>query len=916
MPPRNRKGVDATRRSGSSSHSEKKNSDVNDRGNPSSSENNGTQRARQKKNQDKRSKALNNKTVVLPQLSETNEDPSTICSVCANKAVDWAIGPCRHQVCGDCMHRMRVLYGRKTCVICSQPQRHLVVIPLSDWRDSFTYEDARTLPNLTLDSEVDMSFIDTARLAHFRAVRGFKCSHRACASRPVSEILFANGTQLRAHARSEHRTIYCDICINGGKSFVSELLQYSLDQGRNASSALRAHLRKAHPQCQFCKTFYLDDDKLYAHLQEAHETCGICERNGRMHEYYRNFIELERHYNKDHFTCSDESCRGVVFASAIELQAHQHLRHGGGATGGSGRSRALRVNLQQLHEGGHVRGDVDDAAAERQRQMARRRAFLSTQAVFAGALNLDDEATDVELPFMNSTASAPLSVSRGQITSHSDASVDSDVVTPANTQIESEPELPPRPPDDGKFHPTQLPRDAAHSQARNAALVRRMRSALDPATYEIFRQASARFQEGSIDGDAFYDTAIQTFGARTAVRDILPELVALLPAAFLREDLARTCLRRTGTAESQVAAVLESLVSGTFPSPSSQGNAGPSGNPPNGDRTGSARDGSSTSGGGNDQFPTLNGGPAPPVRAVRLRRFGAPGPEEFPRLGRVNGHTGNASSSTTNGSNSNGVTRAPTSGNENRTAANILRGSGSTMSSARIFGAREATTGSSDTTAANAPLIVNGGTSVETSGENAFPALPLRTTPPARRPNVSTGAVVQPQELPSQQSVGASLSETAFPALGSCTGPPAISESEPQGVVAHVETTSANEVHNLGMVWGGAPSQGQGAARRRGAGRGRGRRPATPPRLAFPSLEAERGDSSAGSASRGALVVDVMEREREKRQQIQKSSLPKVGGSGYGFAWERKKAQKQRKEIRNAMASARSDEDRSGGTSS
>lgn len=921
MPPRNRKRGGATGRSYSNNNetNSKNKSDNNNYNNRSNTHDNRSKSGGSGNNNNKKkSNAQERRPPVRALPEQSNEDPSTICSVCANKAADWAIGPCRHHICGDCMHRMRVLYGRKTCVICSQPQCHLVVIPLSDWRETLSYEDACAIPNLTYDSDIDMSFVDPARLTQLRAVRGFKCSHKACVGRPASETVFANSTQLRAHARTEHHAIYCDICMKGERAFVSELQQYPLDQGRNASSSLRGHLRKTHPQCQFCKTFYLDDDKLYAHLQEAHETCSICERNGRIHEYYLNFSELERHYDKEHFTCNDEGCRGVVFPTAIELQAHQHLRHGAGGIGAAGRSRALRVNLQQLHEGGNSRSAADEVARERQHQMARRRAFLSTQAVFAGALNLDDTATDVELPFIDpDTSASTATIPRTAPAQQPGSSSAPQSSTVPRTAARADPELPPRPPDDGKFHPTRLPRDASEAQARNAVLVRRMRSKLDPAAYELFRQSSARFHDGSIDGDAFYDEAIDAFGFRAAIRDILPELVSLLPSALLRKDLARVCFRRTGTPDNEAAGLLEGVISGASSTPAgaantnrSDGDGSPSG-AENSDRAGNA--GGAASGGGTEQFPTLNGGPAPPVRAPRLRRFGAPGPEEFPRLGKANNNT-DATKNEIGQSNNDASSRPKPSSSSGRTVASALKESG-IATPARIFGNRgvtiggsgaTSTAGSSTAPAASSSASVLTATKAPVTSvspvptiRNMFPALPSRGSGPSTGGGGSgSSTMIHHQPSSVKNSSITPLSQTAFPALGGSSTQAGgdVSDGHGDGPVSEEEGPSADVSLRAGAVWGGAAGQAYGEKKKRGPGQGRGRRPATPPRLAFPSLPT---DSESAPAVRKSTVVDIRERERERLKALQQSSLPKIGGSGYGFAWERKKAQQKRKEIRS-----------------
>lgn len=899
---------------------------------------------------------------LFPQPS--NEDPSTICTVCANKAPDWAIGPCNHVVCGDCAHRMRVLYHRETCVICSRLQKHLVVVPLADWREGMTYADAMALPSLALDNDVNMSFVDRSRLAHFRDVRSWMCSHKACASKPAAEKVFNNATQLRGHARSEHRAVYCEICFTSDKAFVSELQQFTLDTGKNSSGTLRSHLRKIHPQCRFCRQYYLDDDKLYSHLQEAHETCSICERNGRIHEYYVNFAELERHYAREHYVCNQESCRGVVFATAIDLQTHIHTRHSGGASnsgggggGGGARARALRVNLQQLHEGRDPRGG-DDVAVERERQAARRRAFLSSHVIFSGAFNLDDETADTPEPASTSAAPTVPPVRR-------DEDAGTTTVNEASATSATA-ELPPRPPDDGRFHPSRIPRDAQESSMRNTALVRRMRSLLDPAAYEQFKQSSARFQDGSIDTDTYYDAAVDAFGVRTAVRDVLPELVALLPSPLLREPLLRTCLHRTDTpfTEADLDPAVSALASLSLRPQTAEASHGTSAQ--------------------QDQFPTLNGAPAPPPsRAVtRARRFGALGPDEFPRLGRANptaprpAATPAVSTAPTPAASSNAhrssvsargpatTAAAPVSaplpkpavpasaprggGAAPKTAASVLREGG--PASVRVFGNRSALSRGPGASTSGGGGGSSGGARFEESAfpslvsSAASPAVPTgrdfagaaaaATKSPATLAEASNKAGVDVTSAGNHTSNGgpsghdvsskrspAPLSETAFPplAMGGPSAFPGLTDvdmPEKLDPPAEIEDESVRGDVSLraGAVWGGATRGGRG--KKRGVGLGRMRRPATPPPAALQRMS-EAGDSDgdvggdgsasggdgassaarddrAGSSTPRLKVIDVMAIAKERRRAIEQSSLPSFAKSAHGYASAGKKSQRKR----------------------
>lgn len=724
--------------------------------------------------------------------------------------------------------------------MCNADLRQVAVVPLRHYRQGMDFEQAVALPGAFQDRQVEMWFIDRARHQQLKNIRGWKCSHKQCNGKGVQESVFANATQLRAHAKSEHRAIYCETCFGGKKSFISEMQLYTLDTDRNYSSRLRGHLKKAHPQCRFCRRYYLDDEKLYAHLQESHESCFICERNGRMYEYYVNYEQLENHYRKEHYVCRDTACRGVVFATQIELQTHEHTRHNENTRGS--RPRSLRVNLQQLHGERDPRrrhGETDrDVRIEQERQAARRRAFLSSSVVFSGALQFDDAPVPAPTEETQTSVGNPYSVSEA----HSSAG---GATTAARSTVAV-----PRRPDDGHFYEVELPRDAEELSSRKTILTRTMRSLLDPAAYEQFRLSSGQFQSGKISADEYYDAVSDAFGVRTAVRDILPELVALLPTPLLREPLKQTCLRKTDT------------------KPNRLGYSGPSG----------ANAGPSVSGARpEEQFPTLSGAPAPPlVTQPPVRRFGAPGPEDFPRLGRVNKPQGNNNSSSSTqpasvGSSSSHPTASVRSGETQR---------------------------------------------AEISRPQQTAASVLRQAPP---PLARIGQPVP--AVRSGSAAGVRLPPSAFPALTPVSRPQESSLAAERGTNwiagSADERPDPDVAMRVGAVWGGAAANAHNrGGKKRGPGRGQGRQPASPPRRAllsssdFPDIRAgsqsDNGLSSDDHRSqtngRKPAVLDVMEIAKARRNNLQKSSLPKIGGSGYGFAWERKKAQQKRKQIKTDAA--------------
>ncbi|KAI0563980.1 hypothetical protein FGB62_32g132 [Gracilaria domingensis] len=871
------------------------------------SKNPSTKRARQTKSSSaQRTQQASSHSETQPAdslVSEPSQEemPSKVCSVCAEEAVDWAVGHCPHVVCGNCFHRMRVLYDRKTCVMCNDAIKQVAVVPLNLYSESMTFDAAVALPGAFHDKKVDMWFLDRNRYQQLRTVRGWKCSHRSCAQKDPQQSTFHNAEQLRAHVRSVHRCVYCNICFSGRKSFVSELQLYPLDKDRNHSSRQRAHMRKEHSTCKFCRKYFLDDDALYSHLQETHETCTLCERNGRMHEYYVNFEQLERHYEQEHYVCQQDSCRGVVFPTNIALQAHIHTRHGEASRGT--RARALRVNLADLHQEDEPRRSAmhsqSDVQRERELQAARRRAFLSSNVVFSGALNLDDttldSVPDVEDDAPASSLNTPLNVQSSASTSAQEAR---DSATRNHHSTDENVDAQTRRPDDGRFHPLSFPRDGEERQARNTLLVRTMRSLLEPGEYEDFRTTSADFQSGKKSAEEYYDAVVDCFGVRAAVRDILPELVALLPNPLLREPLLQICLRRTNTPGNE-AGYLH----------------------PNGPNSSSQQ----TSNGRAEQFPTLSDAPPPRRRKTpKTQRFGTLGPEEFPRLGRVNRVGQAAEPNASEASSSSAPRSTPSVARSNRppeqrkTAATILREAPPTsaLRGLRVTGAPAPSVRPSPLSVAPSarpsPLSVAPSVRPSPASTDAFPSLPSASASAAvpPRPSQRQGSNTSAQRR------SAVSSFTDFPALGAPTN--SVSEESQANDAAAQPTEdsapSADVSMRVGAVWGGAASNGRGGKRR---GPGNRRRPATPPKSVvlsssnIPDFRAtsglDRGAASQPSQSqenedgKRNKVIDVAQIAKARREALRNSSVPKVGSSGYGFAWERKKAQQKKKEIKSSM---------------
>ena len=788
------------------------------------------------------------------------------CPVCASEAKDWAVGECMHPVCSDCSHRMRVLYKRESCVLCNTLLAEVTVIPAADFKPDALYSSVRAQAQ-TFDEEVKVHFVKPERARELAKVRAPKCS--AC--KYVAPTL----EKLKQHVRSRHNSVYCLVCFNGGTKFVSELPFYPLTpDGR--SPKLREHMKREHPQCQFCHTYFLTDDDLYAHLQSVHETCFICERQGRIHEYYENFQRLENHYRAEHFVCDDPGCRGVVFSTRVELQAHQVQHHMANVPRSA---RRIRVNLADFAPQTPSEQEVRE---EQARQAARRRAFAAVHANFVGSGN-DSSSRNTNDRGHNANArpneGRSSETRRGSSQNSSrPAQVTQRVPPPpiasgsTNTSSTSTSSSLPAPgaasAREGVYRPLPLPQTQNEAQERSQNLMRTMRSKLDPSAFEMFKEASAQFRDGDIDANEFYRATIDAFGVRQAIRDIFPELIALLPDAGKRALLTNALSGR----EQEDGVAPQSTID--FPSLEGQRPVAPSimptvrthimPVPSSGDFPSLGRSG----GGGNT---TQRQPPAQAMPQINLHRVfgGANTPTNLPEPRRTRRDLTNA------------FGPFPALGSTSRPPPPpSLRSQNVTTQPAR---GPESLYTSVATRPAPAPAPP--------------PARHTRAPPP--RPSITNNNT---NDAPPLASLGRRELEspaTAFPSLGVISAAMLAPERSgaSAGSTSATTTTTMTEATSLdsdvtnrvGAPWGGNPNN---SRRKRGPG---GRTPAPPPPAVFGS------SSSTVSGSGLSLTQAVREEELENRRRIERSALPKVGAGGFGFAWDRKNNQKKKKAIKTEV---------------
>lgn len=351
-----------------------------------------------------------------------DHEPDSICVVCREPAQDWAIGPCDHRLCLRCAHRARALYGNRRCVVCNQELEEMIVVPAADTGAAFKRSVASTAHSIDSEKadlwDANAGLRYTDRTAWDQMCRLLIPTCAACGFTTTGVV------DLVQHVRHKHPNhTLCEVCVGSGRKYWTELVLYPLrlraphtrpvhsSLERRASPGiaditLRDHLRSEHAACRFCKRHFYDDDDLYEHLTKTHESCMLCEREGIQYVYYRNFAALEEHYRTAHYVCEAPSCRGLVFATLLDLQVHyrRHCPESNGSSSTTAHLSSRTFRFQELQQEDPL--TIADAAsnmsfprhliASDEREMtARSRAH---QRGFSGATVVYADASGASLP--------------------------------------------------------------------------------------------------------------------------------------------------------------------------------------------------------------------------------------------------------------------------------------------------------------------------------------------------------------------------------------------------------------------------------------------------------------------------------------------------------------------------------------
>ncbi|KAK7960350.1 hypothetical protein PG988_011564 [Apiospora saccharicola] len=290
-----------------------------------------------------------------------------VCFICASPVVHQSVAPCNHRTCHICSLRMRALYKNKECAHCRTASQYVIFTDDATKR----FEDYSTgEPDISsVDDNIGIRYAKEDIVGDTVLLLRYNCPDVDC------DFAGLGWPDLHRHVKSTHNKKMCDLCTRNKKVFTHEHdlftdkeLEKHMRHGDDRPGAIDQTGFRGHPLCAFCGSRFYDDDKLYEHCRNKHERCFLCDREDpRQPHYYMDYNALEKHFKKDHYFCSDRECQEkkfVVFASELDLKAHQLSEHGSTLSKDVRRDARLvdmagfdfRQPYQQERRGGGERG--------------------------------------------------------------------------------------------------------------------------------------------------------------------------------------------------------------------------------------------------------------------------------------------------------------------------------------------------------------------------------------------------------------------------------------------------------------------------------------------------------------------------------------------------------------------------------
>ena len=248
------------------------------------------------------------------------------CLICANEIKTVAIGECGHRViCDVCLLRLRWVMKGTACPVCKSNLGTLFITS----NLSAKYEDlmAKRQDYIQDQTDPNVYFEYKETCDYMMKLKSYCCLWLGC-----GKYLY-DQKGLEAHLKTAHNRALCDICFKNRPVFVGEQIIYP-------SHKLQDHMKygehredieiKPHPLCTFCNKYFYTEEPLLNHLSKVHMNCHLCAEKCK-HIYYKDYKDLELHFQKSHYLCANEVCRDkcfVVFGTLEELHIHNHKEHG------------------------------------------------------------------------------------------------------------------------------------------------------------------------------------------------------------------------------------------------------------------------------------------------------------------------------------------------------------------------------------------------------------------------------------------------------------------------------------------------------------------------------------------------------------------------------------------------------------
>ncbi|KAN0062935.1 hypothetical protein ACQY0O_004756 [Thecaphora frezii] len=239
-----------------------------------------------------------------------------MCFICAEPVKLYSIAPCDHKTCHICAIRLRALYKKTECTFCKTDIDRLIFTASA----TKGFGDFEPTDTPFKDAKLNISFETKDAMEETLILLRFNCPDERC------EVASAGWQDLKMHARRDHSRLLCDLCVRHKKIF-------SHEHTLHTSQSLQAHMNKEHGHCEYCNQYFYSDDELFVHMRDRHEQCHICKARGTEAErwrYFRNYAQLERHFQHDHYLCQNPEClekKFVVFENDMDFKAHQLSEH-------------------------------------------------------------------------------------------------------------------------------------------------------------------------------------------------------------------------------------------------------------------------------------------------------------------------------------------------------------------------------------------------------------------------------------------------------------------------------------------------------------------------------------------------------------------------------------------------------------